>query len=127
MPLKRLSLPFRGGRTHWADIHESIGLIEAFPANHNLEMYRSDPLVKSAVERQMQIISEAAGRLGLEAEDQCPDLDWKGLRGMGNVLRHAYHRIDDRIVWDAVKEDLPLLKACVDRIMAVQEADPGSQ
>ena len=124
---KRLSLPFRDTRTHWLDIQESIRLIEAFLAGHDFEKYRSDPLVKSAVERQMQIISEAAVRLGPKAEGKCPGLDWKGLRGMGNVLRHAYHRIVDRIVWDAVKEDLPLLKACVDQILDVREADQNTQ
>ena len=127
MLLKRPCLPFRDLRTQWLDIQESIRLTESFLAGHDFEKYRSDPLVKSAVERQMQIISEAAARLGLAGEEACPGLDWKGLRGMGNVLRHAYHRIDDRIVWDAVKEDLPLLKDCVERILAKPEADPDSQ
>jgi uncharacterized protein with HEPN domain len=124
---KRLSLPFREAAAHWADIQESIRLIESFLVDHDFETYQSDPMMKSAVERQMQIISEAAVRLGAEAEKHCPGLDWKGLRGMGNVLRHAYHRIDDRIVWDAVKEDLPMLKSCVDRIMSARQADLGPQ
>jgi uncharacterized protein with HEPN domain len=118
-------LPSRETRTHWIDIQESIRLIESFLADRDFEAYESDPLMKSAVERQMQIISEAAVRLGDEGERRCPGLDWKGLRGMGNVLRHAYHRVDDRIVWDAVKEDLPLLKGCVEQVLSAQEADPS--
>jgi hypothetical protein len=41
----------------------------------------------------------------------CPGVDWKGFRGMGNILRHGYHRIDDKIVWDTVKDELPPVKA----------------
>jgi len=118
-------LPFREPRAHWADIQESIRLVESFVAEHDFDAYASDLLMKSAVERQVQIISEAAVRLGDDGERRCPGLDWKGLRGMGNLLRHAYHRVDDRIVWDAVKEDLPLLKACVDRVLNDPEASPS--
>ncbi|MBV8630310.1 MAG: DUF86 domain-containing protein [Silvibacterium sp.] len=90
--------------------------------HHDFETYRTNLMMKSAVERQMPVISEAAIRLGSEAEDACPGLDWRGLRGMGNILRHAYHRIDDRIVWDTAKEDLPLLKACVEAVLDAPEA-----
>jgi uncharacterized protein with HEPN domain len=44
-------------------------------------------------------------------------VDWKGFRGMGNVLRHGYHRIDDEIVWNTVKEELPPVKAAVLRAL----------
>jgi len=42
---------------------------------------------------------------------------------MGNVLRHGYHKVEDRIVWDAVKFDLPLLKACVDGVLNTPATD----
>ncbi|MGO9930785.1 MAG: DUF86 domain-containing protein [Steroidobacteraceae bacterium] len=43
----------------------------------------------------------------------CPGVDWKSFRGMGNILRHGYHRIDDEVVWNTVKEELPPVKAAV--------------
>jgi uncharacterized protein with HEPN domain len=61
----------------------------------------------------MQIITEVAIRLGDEADTLCPGPDWKGFRGMGNFLRHQYHKIDDKIVWDTVKDELPPLKAAI--------------
>ena len=75
--------------------------------------YTADLRTKSAVERQVQIITEAAYRLGDEADTLCPGPDWKGLRGMGNILRHAYHRVDDQIIWDTVKTEFPPLKTAV--------------
>jgi uncharacterized protein with HEPN domain len=103
-------LPFRDPATHLRDILEAINHIEAFVADINLETYKADSKTKSAVERQMQIITEAAVRLGDDAERLAPGPDWKGLRGMGNILRHAYHRIDDELIWNAVQDELPLLK-----------------
>ena len=79
----------------------------------DFERYRTDFKTKFAVERQMQIITEAAYRLGGDGEILCPGPNWKGFRGMGNILRHSYHRVDDKVVWDTVTDDLPLLKTAV--------------
>lgn len=110
-------MPFREVRAHLLDIQESIDNIGFFLEDVEFETYCADLKTKSAVERQMQIISEASVRLS-DGENLCPEIDWKGLRGMGNVLRHGYHKVEDRIVWDTVKLDLPLLKACVDRLLS---------
>lgn len=104
-------MPFRDARTHLRDILESINLIEAFLKDMDFEIYQTDLKTKSAVERQMQIITEAAIRIGDNGEALCAGLDWKGFRGMGNILRHEYHRVDDKIVWETAKVELPKLKA----------------
>lgn len=103
-------MPFRDNTTHLRDILEAVRHIEAFVVGMDLDAYKADPKTKSAVERQMQIIAEAAVRLGEEAEILAPGPDWKGLRGMGNILRHAYHRTDDELIWNAIQDELPLLK-----------------
>lgn len=116
-------MPFRGVYTHFIDIQESIDHIDSFLEEVDFEAYHADLKTKSAVERQLQIISEAAFRLNDDGERLCPEIDWKGLCGMGNVLRPGYHKVEDRIIWDAVKFDLPLLKACVDRVLNTPSAD----
>ena len=113
-------MPFREVRAHLLDIQESIVNIDFFLKEVEFETYCADLKTKSAVERQMQIISEASLRLK-DGENLCPEIDWKGLRGMGNVLRHGYHKVEDRIVWDTVKLDLPLLKVYVDRLLSREE------
>ncbi len=106
-------MPFRDAHMHFGDIIESIDLIDLFLKDMDFQVYEQDPKTRSAVERQLQIITEAAYRLGDEAETLCPGPDWKGYMGMGNILRHAYHRIDDKIVWNTVKLDLPPLKEAI--------------
>ena len=119
-------MSFRDARRHLRDVLESINNIEAFLGNMDFDVYRGDLKTKSAVERQMQIITEAAVRLGEDGERLCPGVDWKGFRGMGNILRHGYHRIDDKIVWDTIKDELPPVKAAVLHALNPPPASPKS-
>jgi uncharacterized protein with HEPN domain len=45
-----------------------------------------------------------------------PDTPWKQIRGIGNVLRHEYHKIADDVVWVVVVENIGLLRTAIDRI-----------
>jgi uncharacterized protein with HEPN domain len=103
-------VPFRDNPTHLRDILESIGHIEDFLSGMDFKSYTMDLKTRSAVERQMQMITEAAKRLGEDAEALCPGPDWKGLCRMGDILRHGYHKVDDETVWNTVKDELPPLR-----------------
>ncbi len=106
-------MPFRDDATRFRDMLQSIALIEEFISGMDFEAYREDDKTRSAVERQLLTISEVAKALSTTAEHLCPGHDWKGFRGMGDLLRHAYHRVDDRLVWDSVTMELPPLKVSV--------------
>jgi uncharacterized protein with HEPN domain len=99
------------------DILDAILMIEEFVRDMDFEKFRSSPMAVAAVERKLQIISEAAIRLGSEAEKLCPGLPWRDIRGMGNHLRHAYERVDLEVIWAAVNEDLVPLKVGLSRIL----------
>jgi uncharacterized protein with HEPN domain len=114
----RLFLPFRDAQTHLRDIEESIKHINDFLGDMDFDTYRSDLKTKSAVERQLQILPEAAIRLGDVDGPKFVGPEWNGYCNMGNILRHAYHKVDDSIVWDTVKKDLPVLKAAIRRALS---------
>ena len=84
-------------------------MIDQFTSGMDFEAFRSNSMAVAAVERKLQIISEAAIRLANEAERLCPDLPWRDIRGIGNQLRHAYERIDLTTIWNTVVDDLPAL------------------
>jgi uncharacterized protein with HEPN domain len=102
----------------FADIADAIAMIERFTLAMDFEAFRSNPMAVAAVERKLQIIGEAAIRLGDEAERRIPDQPWRDIRGIGNHLRHAYERIDLQTLWAAVTDDLPPLKAALLRELA---------
>jgi len=103
---------------------DAIAMIEQFTSGMDFEAFRSNPMAVAAVERKLQIISEAAIRLGDEAERRCPDMPWRDIRGIGNQLRHAYERIDLDTIWKAVTDDVLPLKAAVLRALKLASTDP---
>jgi uncharacterized protein with HEPN domain len=96
---------------------DAIDKIDAFIAEMDATAYRSDEKTKAAVERKIQILTEAIIRLEDESPGAYPEIDQQGYRGMGNILRHSYHRVDDDIVWRTVKEDLPELRRIVQKLV----------
>jgi uncharacterized protein with HEPN domain len=99
-------------------------MIERFASGMDLEAFREDPKTVAAVERKLQIISEAAIRLGGEAEGRISGLSWRNIRGIGNWLRYQYDRIELETIWKTVTDDLPPLKTAIQRALAQPSADP---
>jgi uncharacterized protein with HEPN domain len=110
-------MPFRDPQRHLEDVLDAIEKIEGFIGNIDLAAYRADEKTKSAVERKIQVLTEAIVRLEDESPGEYPGIDQKAYRGMGNILRHSYHRVDDSIVWSTVKEDLPKLRDIVGKLL----------
>jgi uncharacterized protein with HEPN domain len=83
-----------------------------------LETFRADPKTVAAVERKLLVISEAAIRLGEQAENLCPGPPWRDIRGIGNWLRHQYDAVDIETLWRTIAIDLPLSGKAVSAAMA---------
>jgi uncharacterized protein with HEPN domain len=112
-------LPFREHSASLGDILESIERIERFTAGMDSTAFSDDEKTISAVERELQKISEAAIRLGDDAERLCPGAPWRDIRGIGNWLRHQYDRVDLETIWTTVERDLVALKPQVRRALEV--------
>ena len=111
-------MSFRGPDLHYTDMLRAIALVEEFVGPMTEADYLANAKTRAAVERELQIITEAAYRLRPEDEALCPGQDWKAWRAMGNILRHAYHRVDDAAIWTTLKDDLPQLKLAVEQTLA---------
>ena len=107
-------MPSKKPLSYLRDIRDSILLIEEFVRGMNLDTYCSDTRTQAAVERKLLVISEAAVRLGGDAEILSPGVPWRDIRGIGNWLRHQYDRVKPEIVWITITDDLPSLKAAVE-------------
>jgi uncharacterized protein with HEPN domain len=95
------------------DILEAIEGIENVTRAKSFEDFQKDWLLRHAVQRAIEIISEAARALPDEVLKQYPHIPWPQIKGMGNILRHEYHKVSDHLVWVAVTDKLPTLRACV--------------
>ena len=95
------------------DIRDAIRRIERYTAGKSLAAFRRDELVHDAVERCLEIISEASRRLPEEMKARHPGIPWRNVAGLGNVFRHEYDAVSTPLVWEIVREHLPPLKRAV--------------
>jgi uncharacterized protein with HEPN domain len=96
-------------------IFEAIQLIEDFIAGKTLTEFEADPMLHSAVTRQIEIIGEAAKRLSEEYKDTLGHLPWRRITGMRDFLIHDYIDVDLEIVWKAATEDIKELKRALEQ------------
>ena len=92
-------------------IQHAEEIVSAQPFNE----YQANRTAKRAVERLMQIITEASIHLTDEDKMLCEYTEWPAMRSLGNRIRHAYFSLDDQQVWLIVKDDLPILKNAIER------------
>ncbi len=110
-------MPFKDNRHLLLDIVASIDYIRSFAGAITFDQYLVDRKTRSAVERELLIVSEAAIRLGPEAETICPGPDWRDIRGIGNKLRHDYDGLNDELIWQTVQNDLLPLRTAVEKAL----------
>jgi len=92
------------------DILDAIEHVNAKMEGTTLDSFRADLDRRRIVERSLEIISEASRRLPGEMKDRHPDIPWKKIAGIGNVLRHEYDAVSPRILLDIAVNDLNSLK-----------------
>lgn len=80
--------------------------------------YEADPLRSAAVERKFEVIGEACNRLSLRDEETFEKISHAPqIIGFRNRLIHGYDAVDHAIVWDVIKNKLPLLEEEVNRLL----------
>ncbi len=103
-------------------ILESISYIEKDTKGYTKEKFASSRKTKDTVIRNLEIIGEAAKNLPEELRAKYPDIPWKKIAGLRDVLIHMYFGVDVDNIWNVVKEDLPILKENIKKML--QQENP---
>jgi uncharacterized protein with HEPN domain len=100
-----------------SDIREAIHGIRETVAELDFDAYCGSWRERRAVERGLEIISEASRHLPTELTDTHPHIPWRAIRAIGNLLRHEYGRVQDEIVWDVATNKLEALESAIDAML----------
>lgn len=87
------------------------------------EEYSNDEDLRLAVERRIEIIGEAAGRVSDAFKKSCPDIPWRKIVAQRNMLAHGYAEIEDEILWQVATVSVPELMELLEPLVP----DPPSE
>jgi uncharacterized protein with HEPN domain len=102
---------------------ENIARIERFTAGFDEAAFTADEKSMFAVFHALPIISEAARRLGSDAETSAPEQRGQSIRAFGNVLRHQCDEVGPGATRRIVRDDLPSLKQSIERVLGGPPVD----
>ena len=106
----------RNDRAWLEDILDAIAHVERYTAAGR-DTFDQNELVRVWTIHHIEIIGEAAAHLPEAFTGRHAHVPWPQIVAMRNVLIHAYYSIVDDEVWNTVENDLPALKAEIEKIL----------
>jgi uncharacterized protein with HEPN domain len=104
-------------------IAEAIERIEKYAAGKTLADYDSNELLQGAVERWIEVISEASRSIPDDFKADHPDISWRAIAGICNLMRHDYENVRNDVIWDIVENRIPPLKRAIEAMAAKHGID----
>lgn len=100
------------------DILQAAKSLEQFTSGKSFIDYQADALLRSATERQFEIIGEALRRLSKDDPACAAQIhEHQRIIAFRNILIHGYADVDDRVVWDVLQTKLPTLLREVEALL----------
>lgn len=107
------------------DILEAIDGVVEMTDSVDVDGYRRDFKLRKAVERCVEIVSEATRSVPGDLKAKFPEQPWHEIAAIGNLLRHQYQRVDDLIMWKIATRSLPDLRKAIVSMISDVEGERG--
>ena len=106
-----------GDKARLLHIYSAIQEIESYLVDIDFNIFLSNSMMRFACIKQMEIIGEASNHISDEIKTKFSTIEWKQIIGMRNVFVHEYFGVDNILVWEIIKTDLPELKLKIKSIL----------
>jgi len=98
-------------KIYFTDILNAISEIEAFTKGLSLRDFKKDKKTVRAIEREISIIGKVAYAVTKEFKEKHKDIPWRDIEKMRHIIIHHYDKVDIKILWETVKDEIPELKS----------------
>ena len=100
------------------DILEAARLIGSYVKDTTESAFRADQQKQDAVIRRIEIIGEATAHLTEATREAVPELPFRKMRGMRNIVAHDYANVDVKIVWEVATVSVPQICTALEKFFA---------
>jgi len=107
----------RDYKLYLEDIQQAIGKIYEYISGLDFEIFKKDSKTIDAVVRNLEIVGEAVKQVPENVRIMHPNIDWKKIAGLRDILIHSYFGVDIEIIWSIIQNNLPELKEQIDNIL----------
>jgi len=112
----------RDYRIYLKDILSSISKIDEYVGDFSFQDLIKDSMRVDAVVRNLEIIGEAAKHVPEDIRKKYSFVDWRKISALRDILIHEYFGVDFDILWDIVKNKIPILKNDVKKILELEKS-----
>jgi uncharacterized protein with HEPN domain len=106
-----------------ASLWDMVQAIQEFVMGLSYEDYLNSRRDQMAVERGLEILGEAARRLSEEFQQAHPEVDWRNVIGLRNVIVHRYEQVQQERIWAIAITDLPTLLAQLEPLLPLDKIE----
>lgn len=100
-----------------ADILDAARLAASFVKGIDKDAFDDNLMIQSAVIRQVEIMGEATKRLSEQFRESNPQIPWRNIAGMRDILIHAYDHVDPDEVWNVAQSSIPGLIRQIEELL----------
>jgi uncharacterized protein with HEPN domain len=101
--------PEKGDAAHLWDMLDAALAVRDFTTGRTFHDYQHDRMLRRAVERSVEIIGEAAGRVSESLKAAHPEIPWRRVIAQRHVIAHEYGELEDELIWRVAAHHVPEL------------------
>jgi len=107
----------REPRVFLEDILSASVKVKKFTKGFSYDDFIDNDLIADAVIKNILVIGEATINIPVEIRNMNPQVEWRKMAGMRDMMIHGYFSINYRIVWDVVQNKIPILRQQVEELL----------
>ena len=114
-------MPKRDYKLFITDISDCTKRILDYTKGKTFEEFVKNQMLMDAVIRNLEIIGEATKNISNKIKQEYPEIEWRKIGDLRNIMIHGYFRIDYEILWDIVQNKIPYLAIMIEKVLKTGE------